>query len=145
MTDNQLIFVCERSPGFARIAAAVANARSTDETTADGGPIRAAGFVHKRVADAGRRVGCEIETGRVEPVDVAALREADRVVAIGCVPDWVIDLPHADHWDGDFPTAADPNTIQDAVEQIENLVDRLLVETTAVDATTPNSGQSVGD
>lgn len=145
MTDNHLVFVCERSPGFARIAAAVANARSTDDTAAVGGPIQAAGFVHKRVADAGRRVGCEIETGRVQPLDVRTLRDADRVVAMGCAPDWVVDLPHADHWDGDFPSAADPNTIQDAVERAETEVDRLLVETTAVDAATPNSGQSVGD
>jgi len=145
MTDNHLVFVCERSPGFARIAAAVANARSTDETTAVGGPIQAAGFVHKRVADAGRRVSCTIETGRVEPIDVGTLREGDRVVAMGCTPDWVIDLSHADHWDGDFPSAADPNTIQEAVERAEAKVDRLLVGTTAVDATTPNSGQSVGD
>lgn len=145
MTDNQLLFVCEHSPGFARIAAAVANARSTDDTTAVGGPIQAAEFVHKRVADAGRRVGCAIETGRVEPVPVAALRDADRVVAMGRAPDWVIELPRADHWDGDFPTAADPNTIQDAVERTEDRVDELLVETTAVDATAGNSGQSVGD
>lgn len=145
MTDNHLGFVCEQSPGFARIAAAVANARSNDETTAVGGSIQAAGFVHKRVADAGRRVGCEIETGRVEPLDVGTLREADHVVAMGCTPDWVVDLPHADHWDGDFPSAADPNTIQDAVERAEAKVDRLVVETTAVDATTPNHGKSIGD
>lgn len=145
MTDNHLVFVCEHSPGFARIAAAVANARSTAETTALGGPIQAAGFAHKRVADAGRRVGCAIESGRVHPVDVATLRDADRVVAMGCAPAWVIDLPHAEHWDGDYPTAADPNTTQDAVERIEDRVDRLLVEMAVDDATTPSSGQSVGD
>lgn len=145
MTENRLVFVCEHSPGFACIAAALATARSTDETTAVGGPIKAAGFVHKRVTDAGRQVDCDVQTGRVEPVDIGTLRDADHVVAIGQTPDWVMDLPNTEHWEGTYPTVADPNTTRDAIERIKRRVNSLLVTTSDVDATTSNAGKNVGD
>lgn len=126
MTRTRLAFVCESAPGFARLAAAVVNDRCGTRTTAVGGPARSAGFLDERVAHLATRFEYDVSIGRVPPLDSATIREADHVIAMGDVPNWVSNGPHVERWEGSFPAATEPKRARSTVERIERDVDALL-------------------
>jgi len=141
MTDPRLVFVCEESPGFARLAAAVASSRGAP-ITAVGGSVGAAGYVHKRLADVARSHGYDVAAGRAEPIDAATVHGADRVVAMGEVPDWVTAAADVVRWQDSYPSATGPNATRNAVERVERRVAALPEEPTSAEVARPVSSSS---
>lgn len=146
MTRTRLVFVCETAPGFALLAAAVADARCGDHTTAVGGPARTGGYLDERLARVAGRFDYDVPIGRVTPLDPATIREADRVVAMGDVPAWVTNGSRVDRWDGRFPAATEPTRARNTVERIERKVDGLFDDATSTaEPTGPASSPRSGD
>lgn len=146
MTHTHLVFVCETAPGFACLAAAMADVRSEERVTAVGGPARTNGFLDERLARIADRFDYDVPIGRVTPLDPATIREADRVVAMGDVPAWVTDGSHIDRWEGPFPAATEPTSACSTVERIEHKVDGLFADATSTpEPTRPVSTPSSSD